>query len=221
MTFGEGPLFASGKSPEERRKVCRFEGVAQDFRMADGAGAVCNHSRDPEFRIPVRKAGDERGDASRHALRIHHKNDRNAECERDFGGGAFERAGGDSVEQPHYAFDDGGLRRCGEFLPVQPDTFFARHAAVEIDRLRARRAAVERGVDVVGPAFERRDAQTAPSESAHERERKRRLAAARIHSGDEKAGKVIAGIRHISPDSPVTYTFFRSARRCANIRELQ
>ena len=186
--------------------------------MAGGPCAVCNHSRDAEFRIPVYKAGDERSDASRHAFCIHHKNHGNAECKRNFGGGAFERAGGYTVEQPHNAFDDGGLRRCGEFLPVLPDTLFACHAAVQVDRLRIRRAAVERGVNVIGTAFERRDAQSAPPESAHKRERKRCLAAARIHSGDEKAGKVIAGIRHISPDIPVTYTFFRSARRCANTR---
>ena len=190
--------FVARHAAEQRRQPGRRERTAQQFRMPRGADVVRDHPRDPDGRMPSGKTAYKRRNRPGHAARVDDEDDRQFEQRGDLRAAAFERGRRIPVEEPHDPLDHGGIRTGRMTCEAAADPFRTGQESVEIDRGPFRSLPVKQRVDVIRPAFERRNRKAARAERTQDTERQRGFSAAGIGPRDQETRH--ATLRtHVSP----------------------
>ena len=127
---------------------------------------------------------------------VDHKQDRPAECRRHAGGRACPVwLSRHAIEEPHQAFAEDQLAGLTSGVAKRAEQRWGHRPTVEIEAVSTGRGGVERGIDIIRPAFGAGDGETRVAEGAHEAESQHGLAAARARRGDyEPACPAIAAM---------------------------
>jgi hypothetical protein len=184
VALGEGSARIVEQAAEDGNGRAR---ATQELEMAGAADAIADEGADCDSRLERCEAVRERSDRTRHSSRVAHERDWSIEDLRDFGARARELGGARAVVQAHHALDErdvGSDRVARERLE---ERVCAHEPTIQVVRGLAAREAVIGRIEVVRPALEHRDPQSAAAQCAAQADGERGLADAARHTADQEA----------------------------------
>ena len=212
VPLGDGQRRIVRQRPEGWQAGRVADGRGRRSRVRVAADAVQDHPCQPDARLHALAAEHHRGGGRAHAEHVQHEQDWRVE-RASYGRGARVLRAADAVEQAHHAFDDGDVRAAHAPLQHSQQGRFRQQPRVQVARGPPSGEGVQRGIDVVRPRLEGRDAPPLPPQRREQSDGDGRFANRRMGAGQQHA-------RHVAQPSsgahPTQVSRHRRAGRAAD-----